>query len=160
MSLTLVLKSWTDGEKFLLLSHHGGFCRNLDAIIEKEKFKTYPFSSFFFFSENLLTFPVVYHKTKISLARCILSFESHKHWFLWPVPSRQLKWFKLRAAVNVICALPCKGNTIVHSLKRGGEIGQYLVVPMVPLPRPLVLRKSTSWNTKTSELSLQISMGI
>lgn len=63
------------------------------------------------------------------------------------------KW----AAMNVICAM---GNTIVCSLKRGGEIWQYLVVPLAPLARPLVLRKWTSWNTKTSSLSLQISMGI
>lgn len=39
--------------------------------------------------------------------------------------------------MNVICALPRMGNTIVHTLKRGGETGQYLVVPPVPLARPL-----------------------
>lgn len=35
--------------------------------------------------------------------------------------------------MNVICALPRMGNTIVCSLKRGGEAGQYLVVPLVSL---------------------------
>jgi len=46
--------------------------------------------------------------------------------------------------MNVISALPRMGNAIVCSLKRGGESGQYLVVPLVPLARPLVLRQSTS----------------